>query len=258
MCDEMRHFKLTLAYDGTDFHGWQVQPGAETVQGRMREAIRLITGAEILPQGSGRTDAGVHALGQVASFSAATNIPVANLRAALNSRLPASIRIHAVEEVGPEFHARHSAHEKTYQYRLYRGEVTPPFFARYVTRHPWPLDEDAMRRAAGYVVGRHDFTSFAANDPDRAARLADADDPADNVREIYESRFDREGEELVYTVRGAGFLHHMVRNLVGTFLLAGKGRIAPEGVQEIMAARDRARAGATAPASGLWLISVRY
>jgi tRNA pseudouridine38-40 synthase len=156
------------------------------------------------------------------------------------------------------FHARHSAVAKRYHYRIWRGDVVPPFIARYVTHHPYPLDEDAMQQAAALVAGEHDFTSFAAVDPDRALRLAEAESAADderrttNIRIIHESRFQRHADELLYIVRGNGFLHHMVRNLVGTFLLVGKGTIAPSDIPAILAA------GPTAPPEGLYLVQVEY
>lgn len=251
----MRNLKLTLAYDGTEFYGWQVQPGRSTVQGKLQEAVARVTGEQPLPQGSGRTDAGVHALGQVASLPLASPIPAENLVKALNDVLPAAIRVLEAKEVEPQFHARKSAKAKTYRYRIYREAVCPPFLARYVYHHPYPLDEAAMARAAERVAGEHDFTSFAAVDPERGQQ----DEPACNCRIIYSSRWERQGEELVYTVRGSGFLHHMVRNLVGTFLLVGKGTLQPEEIRGIVEAKSRsANPGATAPASGLWLVSVEY
>jgi tRNA pseudouridine38-40 synthase len=159
------------------------------------------------------------------------------------------------------FHARHSAHAKRYHYRIWRGDVVPPFLARYVTHHPYPLDESAMQQAAALVAGEHDFTSFAAVDPDRTERLADSEDGDNhttNIRTIHESRFERHADELLYIVRGNGFLHHMVRNLVGTFLLAGKGSVDPLSIPSILAARDRRAAGPTAPAEGLYLVEVEY
>jgi len=267
-----RTLKLTLAYDGSAFHGWQVQPGKPTIQGALAAAIESLTGEKLLPQGSGRTDAGVHALAQVATFQTASSIPVANFRIVLNDRLPAAIRVLAAAEMPEAFHARHSARAKRYHYRIWRGDVVPPFLARYVTHHPYPLNEDAMQQAAALVVGEHDFTSFAAVDPERALRLAEAErqQPAapalsaadlkhtTNIRTIHESRFERHAEELVYIVRGNGFLHHMVRNLVGTFLLAGKGSIAPSDVFAIIEAHDRRTAGPTAPPEGLYLVEVEY
>jgi tRNA pseudouridine38-40 synthase len=259
----MRNLKLILSYDGTEFSGWQVQPEVATVQGTLATAIGRVTGEKVLPQGSGRTDAGVHALAQVATFATLSPIPTENLIKALNDVLPASIRVLDAQEVAPEFHARKSAQAKTYRYRIYRGEICPPFLARYVWHYPYPLDEAAMARAAACIIGEHDFTSFAAVDPERTALLMEAfhvvnDDKPSNRRQIFSSTWAREGEELLYTVRGSGFLHHMVRNLVGTFVLAGKGTLQPEDVTAILRARDRSACGATAPASGLYLVSVEY
>lgn len=294
-----RTLKLTLSYDGHEFHGWQVQPGLVTVQGLLAAAIESVTGERLLPQGSGRTDAGVHALAQVASFATCSPIPLRNLQIVLNDRLPPTIRVLRVEEAPADFHARHSARAKTYLYRIYRGDVCPPFLHRYVWHYPYPLDEAAMAEAAKHVAGAHDFTSFAAADPDRARReqlrgdrsaeAESAETPREargNVRTIYESSFTRAADtscreawlrgneclpaamervpgneashELIYRVRGDGFLHHMVRNLVGTFLLVGKGTLAASDIGRILAARDRSAAGATAPAAGLCLVSVEY
>lgn len=258
-----RNIKLTIAYDGSEFRGWQIQPGLPTVQGTLSDVIGRTTGEKVLPQGSGRTDTGVHAMAQAASFATDSPIPLENLRIVLNDRLPPSIRVLLVEEVSPEFHARHSAKAKTYRYRVYRGEIVPPWLARYVAHHPWPLEENAVFEAAKYVIGEHDFTSFAACDPDKTARAeedGDGDTPkhATNVRTIYDSSWRREGDEIIYTVRGNGFLHHMVRNLVGTFLLVGKGTWKPDDVTRILATLDRSAAGPTAPASGLWMVGVEY
>jgi tRNA pseudouridine38-40 synthase len=250
----MRNLKIVLAYDGSEFSGWQVQPDATTIQGTLASAIGRVTGEKVFPQGSGRTDAGVHALAQVATFATESPIPAQNLVKALNSMLPPSIRVLDATEAPIEFHARKSAHAKTYRYRMHRGAICPPFLARYVWHYPYPLDEDAMQQAAGFVLGEHDFTSFAAVDSERGRE----DETISNVRRISASTWDRAGEELIYTVRGSGFLHHMVRNLVGTFLLVGKSTLKPEDVAGILAARNRSAAGATAPASGLYLVSVDY
>ena len=255
----MRNLRLILSYDGAEFAGWQVQPGRTTVQGALASAIGRLSGENVLPQGSGRTDAGVHALAQVASFATASAIPIENWMRALNDILPASIRVLEVREAAPEFHARKSARAKTYRYRIHRGAVCPPFLARYVWHYPYPLEESAMVAAAGVVVGEHDFTSFAAVDPERVERMAAAENvTTSNVRTIFSSGWTREGEELIYTVRGRGFLHHMVRNLVGTFLLVGKGTVRLEDLRCILDARDRTAAGPTAPASGLYLVEVEY
>ena len=268
----MRNLKLILAYDGSEFCGWQVQPDALSVQGALASAIGRITGEKVLPQGSGRTDAGVHALAQVATFQTDSVIPAANLVVALNDILPASIRLTEASEAPADFHARKSARAKTYRYRMYRAAICPPFLARYVWHYPYPLDFDAMAEAAPLIEGEHDFTSFAAVDPDQETRsqVVEREEEfstsstyvvpkhATNVRTIFESSWSRKGDEIIYTVRGSGFLHHMVRNLVGTFLLAGKGTIESSDIKKILEAKDRSAAGPTAPAGGLWLMKVEY
>jgi tRNA pseudouridine38-40 synthase len=250
-------WKLVLAYDGTDFHGWQVQPELRTIQGELAAAIERVCGERTLPQGSGRTDAGVHALAQVASVALESPIPPLNLRRALNRALPAAIRVLEAAHAPSGFHARHSAVAKQYEYRIYRGEICPPQLARYVYPLAWPLDIAAMQQAAPLVLGRHDFSSFAASDPDRTARMA-ADPEVDNVRTLTHSSWIERNDLLVYTVRGDGFLHHMVRNLVGTFLEIGRGQRDVADVAGIVASQDRMAAGATAPARGLFLHSVSY
>jgi tRNA pseudouridine38-40 synthase len=291
-----RNLKITLSYDGSEFRGWQIQPGLPTVQGILADCLGRITSEKVMPQGSGRTDAGVHALGQVASVALESPIPEWNLQVALNDVLPPSIRVTGVERVEDSFHARHSATAKTYRYRIYRDKICPPFLARYVYHDPYPMDEDAMIAASDHIVGTFDFTSFAASDPEKNARLAvagssqrgerarssvveqeladikaigaDLDDDQDatddltlkqgNVRTIHSSLWARTPEELSYTVRGNGFLHHMVRNLAGTFLQVGKGSLSADDIPAILAAKNRNAAGATAPARGLYLVSVEY
>lgn len=249
-----RNLKLTLSYMGASYRGWQVQPAVATVQGELAAAIERITGERCLPQGSGRTDAGVHALAQVASWQTESSIPPENLLKALNSHLPPTIRVLAVEPVAADFHARHSARSKTYLYRIHRGTVCPPFLADQVWHHPYPLDEETIRAAAAEVIGEHDFTSFAAVD----AEKREAGEPSP-VRQITRSEWRREGEESIYEVSGSGFLHHMVRNLVGTLVLAGKGSLQVTDIAKIIAARSRAaNPGATAPACGLYLVKVEY
>lgn len=258
-----RNLKITLAYDGSEFHGWQIQPGVPTVQGTLADCIKRLTDEDVLPQGSGRTDAGVHALAQVASVRLESPIPEDNLVIAFNDMLPPAVRVSSVKEVNDSFHARHSATAKTYRYRIYRDAICPPFLARYVYHDPYTMDEEALMRSSAYVVGVHDFTSFAASDPDRSARIASQQGAEDsqgisNVRTIHSSQWLRTEEELTYTVRGNGFLHHMVRNLVGTFLQVGKGALKVEDVPSIVEAHDRSAAGPTAPACGLYLVSVEY
>ncbi|HZL51424.1 MAG TPA: tRNA pseudouridine(38-40) synthase TruA [Terracidiphilus sp.] len=265
---ELRNWKVTLAYDGTDFRGWQVQPGETTVQGELQAALGRVTGETPLPQGSGRTDAGVHALGQVASVTLEAPIPPQNLLRALNRTLPQSIRILEARIVPDTFHARHSAVAKTYEYRIFREEICPPVLARYVLAYPWPLDLEVMQTAERLFEGEHDFLSFAATDPDLSSRNSElsVDDEEEAkvtaIRTISSSAWERQsgeaGELLVYRVRGNGFLHHMVRNLVGTMVDVGRGRLKAGDIPGILAARTRAAAGPTAPAQGLFLHSVEY
>jgi tRNA pseudouridine38-40 synthase len=275
----LQTWKLTLAYDGTEFSGWQVQPGERTIQGEVQAALMRICGESPLPQGSGRTDTGVHALGQVASFALAAPIPPENLQRALNRTLPPSIRILEARTVPGTFHARHSAVAKSYEYRVYRGVICPPFVAPYVYACSWPMDVEALQRSAQIFKGTHDFLSFAATDPDQAGRELEEDaEPEERplprpgfqieppmpatvktiFSSVWETRPSPEGELLVYRVRGSGFLHHMVRNLVGTMLDVGRGRLKVDEIPGILAARSRAAAGPTAPAQGLFLCSVEY
>ena len=247
------NWKLTLAYDGTDFHGWQVQPGHSTIQGELAAAIERVTGEWVLPQGSGRTDTGVHAHAQVASCELIAPIPPPNLHRALNRTLPESIRILAAEHAAPGFHARHSVQAKTYEYRIYRGEICPPWQARYAYALNWPLEIEKMQQASRLVEGEHDFTSFAATDPDMATRESGTEAEQNNIRTIFSSNWHEEENLLIYKVRGNGFLHHMVRSFVGTFLDAGRGHIQPEEITTILYQRSRKAAGPTAPARGLFL-----
>jgi tRNA pseudouridine38-40 synthase len=250
----MRNLKLILSYDGSEFFGWQVQPDLPTIQAVLASAIGRITGEKVLPQGSGRTDAGVHALGQVVTFATESSVPTANFVKALNDLLPASVRVLDVEEAAADFHARHSARAKTYRYRIFRTAICPPFLARYVWHYPYPLAEETMVRAGPLVEGEHDFTSFAAVDPERGRE----DAPLSNLRRIFSSNWERQGDEFIYIIRGSGFLQHMVRNLVGTFILVGKETLQVEDITRILDARNRSSAGATAPASGLFLVNVEY
>ena len=252
----MRYFKLTIAYDGTDFHGWQIQsPDKPTIQGEIVGVLRRITQESTLLHGAGRTDAGVHALGQVASFRTQSALSAPEFQRALNALLPPTIRIVGAEEVGPDFNARWSARGKTYRYRLYRGKVVPPLLWRYVLHYPFPLDEDAMRRAASRFVGPHDFASFAAS-----TGSEEDDKERSTVREIYASDLARsdDGEELVYTVRGRSFLRYMVRKMVGTLLDVGRGKLTPEDIERLYALKDRSKSGPTVPPQGLCMVSVEH
>jgi tRNA pseudouridine38-40 synthase len=317
----MPHWKLILTYDGTPYNGWQIQPHLPTVQGTLAHAIQRITRETVLPQGSGRTDTGVHALAQVATFSLTVPIPAANLHRALNRALPASIRILSVEAVPEHFHARHSAMRKTYEYRILpcgnEDRICSPMLAPYVWPCRFSLDLTILQQAASHILGTHDFTSFAAIDPDQATRNAarpktiegeSADtissphpnqedgmstqgglsrsgkrnvistqggalaaaveksaslpprstDPIDNIRTIHHSAWRQHEDLLIYRITGSGFLHHMVRNLVGTFVEAAAHRISAHEIPIILAARNRSAAGPTAPASGLFLVEVEY
>ena len=309
-CSIMPIWKSILAYDGTPFHGWQVQPGLPTVQGTLAQAIHHVTGETVLPQGSGRTDTGVHALAQVASFPLEAPIPVLNLHRALNRALPPSIRILSLEIAPPDFHARHRAIGKTYEYRIFPSRphpaplrldpmplICPPKLAPFAWDCHLPLDLAALQNAAGAVLGTHDFTSFAAADPDLTTRTTPpqdqvshplqsyrkgwgigrsttapahlrGDEPFEssinqpqhttNIRTIHHSAWHRHDNLLIYRITGNGFLHHMVRNLVGTFVEVGSGRLPPEAIPRILAARYRSAAGPTAPARGLFLVEVEY
>lgn len=240
----MRRIKTTIAYDGGDFHGWQVQPGLPTIQGILEEVVSEIEGKPVHVAGSGRTDAGVHALRQVGAFTLENPIPLPNLKRAMNRLLPPAVRILHLEEVAPTFHPRFDARSKTYEYRIARDEACNPFEWRYVHHYPYPLEEDRMAQLAPVFEGTHDYSAFAAAD--------DSDEEGKSkVRTIYSSILERHPGRLVYRVRGSGFLKHMVRNLVGTLIEAGKGNIAdwtalPE------------KSGPTAPAKGLFLIEVDY
>jgi tRNA pseudouridine38-40 synthase len=268
----MQHWKTILTYDGTPFHGWQIQPHLPTVQGTLARAIAHVTGETVLPQGSGRTDTGVHALAQVASFSIAVAIPAANLHRALNRALPPSIRILSVEPVPASFHARHSVLRKTYEYRIFPHAISgqrsgaericSPMLAPFVWDCRWPLDLERLQQAAPQLLGEHDFTSFAASDPDLSTRKSalepESGKEKDALRTIFASTWRQEGDLYLYRVTGSGFLHHMVRNLVGTFVDIGAQRLPANAIPTILAARNRSSAGPTAPASGLFLVSVEY
>jgi tRNA pseudouridine38-40 synthase len=269
---QKQNWKVTVAYDGTDFHGWQVQPGEQTIQGELQSALERLVGEAPLPQGSGRTDAGVHALAQVASFQLQARIPAANLVRALNRTLPGSIRVLDAQVVSDAFHARHSAVAKTYEYRVLpiepaADQMCPPFLARYVYPFSWRIDFEVLQRAAAAFVGEKDFRSFAASDPDLATRVNETrtlvqTETRSTVRTIFCSEWREQRTDgfnlLVYRVRGNGFLHHMVRNLVGTMLDVGRGYMRLDDIPAIFAAGDRSAAGPTAPGRGLFLHSVEY
>lgn len=253
----MRNLRLVLSYDGTDFHGWQIQPNAVTVQGCLIQALEGILGETVQLHGSGRTDAGAHALAQVANFKSASKIPIEILPKALNRRLPPSIRVRKAAEAPLDFHARYRVLSKTYQYRVWMGEICPPFLWRYVHHYTFPLDLEAVSRAAALFEGEHDFASFAASD---GRKERGRSEEGTTTRRIFRSEFRRRGSSpmLVYEVRGTGFLRHMVRNMVGTLLEVGRGKLQLDDIPRILAARERPQAGPTVPAKGLVLVHVDY
>ncbi len=249
----MRRLRFEVTYDGTDFFGWQVQPGLPTIQGALEEVIRSIEGRPVHVAGSGRTDAGVHAFAQVAAVSLENPIPPDNFRRAVNRLLPYSIRIRNVQEVPLDFHPRFDAHSKTYEYRIYREEVCPPFERRFVYHHPYPLNEAAMFEAAPLLEGEHDFSAFAATDErDRTAIVRE------RTRTIFRSTLCRKEDLLIYQVTGSGFLKHMVRNIVGVLLEVGKGNLSRDDLLARLEPGNEIKAGPSAPASGLFLVSVDY
>lgn len=247
----MRRIRLTVAYDGTEFHGWQVQPELKTIQGALQAAISEVEGRLVEVAGSGRTDAGVHALAQVAAFTISNPIPTGNLRKALNRLLPRAIRVTGVEEVDAAFHPRFQARSKTYEYRIWRGEVCPPMRRLYVCHHPYLLDESRMICLAPLFEGEHDFTAFAASDEKDALGHS-------KVRRMIISRMAREGEQLVYRVSGNGFLKHMVRIMIGALVEAGKGNVDEAGLRARLESGYPGKAGPAMPACGLCLMSVEY
>jgi tRNA pseudouridine38-40 synthase len=251
----MKNIKLTISYDGADFHGWQFQLGIPTIQGALNDAARKITQENIVVHGASRTDTGVHALGQVAHFRTQSALSAAEFQRALNALLPPAIRVVTAEEVGREFHSRWLAQAKTYRYRIYHGRVLPPFEYRRALHYPWPLDEGAMAVAARQFEGQHDFTSFAAS-----SGSEEGDRDRNMVRVLYSSEIvrERDGGEIDYLVRGQSFLRYMVRKIVGTLIEVGKGRLAPADIPALFELRDRSRSGPTVPPEGLYLVSLEY
>ena len=284
LAGDRRNIRLVVAYDGTDFHGWQRQPSLLTVQGQLEEMIAKLCQEPIILYGSGRTDAGVHALAQVANFTTSCRIPCSNLVKALNALLPPAVRVRAAIEVPPTFHARYDVRSKTYRYRMVRAAVCLPFISRFAWHYDYPLDLARMAEAARVFLGEHDFTSFAASAqseedtprseeeaaslPSRPAGLkpratalrAGRDQPPSAVRRVFSSKFlwRERTAILTYEIKGSGFLHHMVRNMVGTLVEVGRGKLAPRDILGILQARDRTLAGPTAPAQGLCLVRVDY
>lgn len=270
----MPSFKITVAYDGTDYVGWQRQANGVSIQGLIEEALRALDGPEVTVAGAGRTDAGVHALGQVAAFTIARELEPGALVRALNAHLPHAIRVLSADHAPPAFHPRFGARSKTYRYRLWNGDVMSPFERRYAWHVPGPLDVESMRTAARLLEGRHNFAAFQATGSSVAttereivmSKISTTEDAVDTGEEsVAQARFDlrvpgvpRGGELIVYEVTGTGFLRHMVRIIVGSLMEVGRGRQPVEWISDVIASGNRAMAGPTAPPDGLFLVRVEY
>jgi tRNA pseudouridine38-40 synthase len=242
------NIRLTVEYDGTNYHGWQIQPNCESIQAVLERAVSTFFGAPIRITGSGRTDAGVHALGQVVNFSTAKEYSPYRIRRALNALTPPDITIKEVELVADSFDARRDAQSRVYEYHILNRPTPSPFLLKRAWHLHEQLNVDAMRAASACLIGEHDFTSF------RAAGC-DAGHP---IRKVYRATIEPRGELLVFTIEATAFLRHMVRNLVGTLVEVGKGERSPQAFADLLEARDRMKAGKTAPPHGLYLIEVKY
>lgn len=244
----MKRIKLTIAYDGTNYCGWQVQPNGITVEEVVNKALKKLTGEDIQVIGASRTDSGVHALGNVAVFDTHTTIPPERISYALNQRLPEDIVIVKSEEVAEDFHPRYCDCSKTYEYHILNTRIPIP--TKRLTNYfvSYDLDVEKMRKAAGYLIGEHDFVSFCN------VRT----DVEDTVRTVTELEILKDGEEITIRISGNGFLYNMVRIIVGTLIRVGRGFYEPEKVKEILEAKDRKAAGVTAPPHGLMLAEIRY
>jgi tRNA pseudouridine38-40 synthase len=244
----MRNIKLTLCYDGTDFHGWQRQPKLRTVQRVLEEALEQLTGVRPTTTASGRTDAGVHAMGQAVHFLTASRHATETFVRALNAIMPRDVRVLDATEMPQSFHATLDAKSKRYRYAIDNARIASPFGLRYCWHVPLPLDVEAMRRAGSALIGRHDFRSFETDWPNRMS----------SVRTIVDLAVGREGDTVTIEVEADGFLYNMVRSIAGTLVLVGNGKRPESWVSEVLAAQDRVEAGPTAPPQGLFLVVVRY
>ncbi len=240
----MKRVMLTVAYDGTNYHGWQIQPNKETIEGILNRCLSELLGEQIAVIGASRTDSGVHALGNIAVFDTKSPIPAEKISYALNQRLPEDIKIQKSEEVAADFHPRHCSSRKTYEYRIYCAPFPMPVKRLYSYFTYVPLDADLMSQAAEYLVGTHDFKSFCSIETQVES----------TVRQIDAVEVEKEGQEIVVRVAGRGFLYNMVRIIAGTLLEVGRGKIKPQEMEAILKAKDRRAAGPTAPACGLTLV----
>jgi len=244
----MKNIKLILEYDGTNYAGWQWQPNVPTLQAALEEAIKRTSKEELRVTASGRTDAGVHAFGQVANFKTEASLDAYAWLGALNHFLPADIRVLTADEVAPDFSARYSAKGKRYGYIIINRVIPSAIKRNYAWNISFPLDVEAMKQGASYLVGTHDFTSLRAT-------ACDAESP---VRELRELEVGRDDSRIFVSLEASGFLRHMVRNIVGTLVEVGRGVMKPEDVRTILEMRDRTKAGPTAPPQGLYLVGVEY
>lgn len=245
----MRNIRLLLQYEGTRYQGWQKQTSTDnTIQGKLEKLLSRMCNEEIELQGSGRTDAGVHALGQTANFHTSSDMPTEEMLAYINSYLPEDIAVTQVSEAAPRFHSRLNATGKHYVYRVVNSSVPDVFLRRYALTVPEKLDEDAMRKAAGYLLGEHDFKSFTSAKKGKKS----------TVRRIDEIRITREGDMLSFSFKGNGFLYHMIRILMGTLLEVGRGERDPESIPALIASCDREKAGPLVPAKGLTLVEIYF
>ena len=244
----MRNIKLILQYEGTRYHGWQVQPGRATVCGVLKEKLQSVINEPAVVYASSRTDSGVHALCQVANFRTGSDIPAENLRTALNGMLPGDICVLRAEDAPADFHSCYSAKSRKYRYTIRTSLIRSPFDRLYSYHYPWRLDADVMKKAAGFLKGTHDFSAFKSARGEKLNR----------VRTVMAADVRCEDDYVHIDVEADGFLTYMVRNIAGTLMGAGRGRVTPGGVREILKSRDRNKAGPTLPARGLWLVGVEY
>ena len=264
----MKRVMLTVAYDGTNYHGWQIQPNGDTIEGILNRCLSELLGEKIEVTGASRTDSGVHAMGNVAVFDTVSPIPADKISYALNKYLPEDIKIQRSEEVSPAFHPRHCASRKTYEYRIYCAPFPMPVKRLYSHFTYVPMDVDLMRQAGSYLVGEHDFKSFCSAEAqvETTVRQIDSvevwevcsENEEKNTEKNDGKRIDQNSKEIVIRVTGRGFLYNMVRIIAGTLMEIGRGHIAPQEMQRIIEARDRGAAGPTAPACGLTLVKIEY